>query len=86
MESELRLEHQLGTPEHPALECSARHKLQNTMYGPKTHWHTQAWTQLDQSRRNDVSLSLKLERLESNTWEVTSTWVQKHNLSTMLSR
>ena len=33
-----------------------------------------------------MSVFLKLERSEPTTWEVTSAWVQKHNLSTMLSK
>ena len=33
-----------------------------------------------------MSVFLQLERSEPTTWEVTSAWVQKHNLSTMLSR
>ena len=32
-------------------------RLQNTMYGLKTHQRTPAQTQLGQSRRNDISLS-----------------------------
>ena len=33
-----------------------------------------------------MSVFLHLERSEPTTWEVTSAWVQKHNLSTMLSK
>ena len=33
-----------------------------------------------------TSVFLQLESSEPNSWEVTSAWVQKHNLSTMLSK
>ena len=33
-----------------------------------------------------TSVFLQLESSEPTTWEVTSAWVQKHNLSTMLSK
>ena len=33
-----------------------------------------------------MSVFLQIERSEPTTWEVTSAWVQKHNLSTMLSK
>ena len=56
------------------------------MYGPKTHQRTRAWTQPDQSKRGMMSVFLQLERSEPTTWEVTSTRVQKHSLSTMLSK
>ena len=36
-----------------------------TTCGPKNHWRTQAQTQLDQSRRNDVSLS-SIRKIRAN--------------------
>ena len=38
------------------------------------------------SLKGMTSVFLPLERSEPTTWEVTSAWVQKHNLSTMLSK
>ena len=57
MESEPQWEHLLDVLELPAQEHSVWHKLRSTMYGLKTHRHTQAWTWLDQSKGKDISLS-----------------------------
>ena len=56
-EWEQQLERLLGVLAQPAQGHSAQHMLQNMTYDLKIHWCIQAWIWLDQSRKDDVSLS-----------------------------